>query len=126
MVRELLSRLEGSGADLAASLAYLAGAEVELDPDEANAALRRSELLLATGGDPRRELDPDDRAVATLAADLDSAPARAQLLRALERLTAEAEGLPEVAGELARLRADPDEAWHAYALSLLAEALAGD
>jgi len=126
VVRELLSRLEGSGADLAISLAYLAGAEVELDPDETNAALRRSELLLATGGDPRRELDPDDRAVATLAADLDSAPARAQLLTALGRLAAEAEGLPEVTGQLARLRADPDAAWHAYACSLLAAALAGD
>jgi hypothetical protein len=125
-VRELLNRLEGGGADLAISLAYLAGAEVELDPDETNAALRRSELLLATGGDPRRELDPDDRAVATLAADLDSPPARARLLTALGRLAAEAEGLPEVAGELARLRADPDAAWHAYACSLLAESLAGD
>ena len=126
MLRELLSRLEGSGADLAVSLAYLAGAEVELDSEEANAALRRSELLLATGGDPRRALDPDDRAVATLAADLDSAPARARLLTALGQLATEAEGLPRVAGELARLRADPDEAWRAYACALLAEALADD
>ena len=125
-MRELLSRLEGSGADLAVSLAYLAGAEVELDPDEANAAVRRSELLLATGGDPRRALDPDDRAVATLAADLDSPPARARLLTALGQLAAEADGLPSVAGELARLRAEPDEAWRAYACALLAEALADD
>ena len=126
MLRELLSRLEGSGADLAVSLAYLAGSDVELDPDEANAALRRSELLLATGGDPRRDLDPESRAVTTLAADLDSAPARTALDAGLERLAADADGLPEVTGVLAALLADGDRAWRSYACALLADALAGD
>ena len=126
MLRELLIRLEGSGADLAVSLAYLAGAEVGLLPDEVNAALRRSELLLATGGDPRRDLDPESRAVTTLAIDLDSAPARAGLHAGLERLAGEADGLPEVAGELAALLADGDRAWRSFACALLAEALAED
>jgi hypothetical protein len=126
VLRELLSRLEGSGADLAVSLAYLAGSDVDLDPDEANAALRRSELLLATGGDPRRDLDPESRAVTTLAADLDSAPARTALHAGLERLAADADGLPEVAGELAALLADGDRAWRSFACALLADALAGD
>jgi hypothetical protein len=126
VLRELLSRLEGSGADLAVSLAYLAGSDVDLDPDEANAALRRSELLLATGGDPRRDLDPESRAVTTLAADLDSVPARTALHAGLERLAADADGLPEVAGELAALLADGDRAWRSFACALLADALAGD
>ena len=126
MLRELLTRLEGSGADLAVSLAYLAGSDVVLDRDEANAALRRSELLLATGGDPRRDLDPESRAVTTLAADLDSGPARTALHAGLERLAADADGLPEVAGELAALLADGDRAWRSFACALLAEALAED
>src|SRR5207244_12340519 len=37
-----------------ASLAYVAGQQVELDSDELNGALRRGMLLLATGGDPQR------------------------------------------------------------------------
>lgn len=125
-MRELLTALEGSGADLPTSLAYVAGTDVELDEHELRAALRRAELLLATGGDPRRELDPDGRAVETLAADLDAAEARASLLAGLERLAADAEGLPEVAAALTRLRADADLAWRAYVCALLAEALGAE
>ena len=123
-MRELLTSLEGSGADLPISLAYVAGSTVELDEAEVRAALRRAELLLAAGGDPRRELDPDGRAVASLAADLDGANGRASLLEGLERLAAHADELPAVAAALAGLRADPDLAWRAYACALLAEALA--
>ena len=126
MLRELLSRLEGSGADLAVSLAYLAGSDVELHPDEVNAAVRRSELLLATGGDPRRDLDPESRAVTSLAADLDSAAARTALHAGLERLAAGAYDLPEVAGELTALLTDGDRAWRSFACALLADALAED
>jgi hypothetical protein len=125
-VRELLSALEGSGADLPTSLAYLAGADVELDRDDTNAAVRRAELLLATGGDPRRDLDPEGRAVTALAADLDSPRARAALRTGLERLAADAEGLPAVASELTALLADPERAWRAFACARLADALADD
>ncbi len=124
-VRELLSNLERSDADLPASLAYLAGQAVELDADEARAALRRAELLLAAGGDPRRELEPDGRAVTALAADLDGDAARAQLRTALERLAPEADGLPRVAAAVGELLADEDLAWRSFACARLAEALAG-
>ena len=55
-----------------ASLAYVAGQQVELDSDELNGALRRAILLLATGGDPQRELALDSRAVVALADELDA------------------------------------------------------
>ena len=45
-------------------LAYLAGQAIELDAEELNGARRRALLLVAAGGDPHRELDVDDRAVA--------------------------------------------------------------
>lgn len=125
-MRELLIALEGSGVDLATALAYAGGADVDLDADETRAAVRRAELLLAAGGDPHRELESEGRAVTALAADLDSAPARAALRRGLEQLAAEAGGLPEVAAALAGLLADEDRAWQAFACALLADALAGD
>jgi hypothetical protein len=125
-VRDVLNWLEQSGADAAFPLAYLAGEDVELDRSEANAALRRAELLLATGGDPRRELDPDGRAVATLAADLDSPEAREALRGGLERLVPDADGLPRVAATLTALLADGDLAWRAYVCALLADALGGE
>ena len=123
-MRELLANLERSDADLPASLAYLAGRAVELDADEARAALRRAELLLAAGGDPRRELEPDGRAVTALAAELDGDAARAQLRTALEQLAAEADGLPRVAAAVGELLADDDLAWRSFACARLAEALA--
>ncbi len=125
-MRDVLEQLEASGAEAAIPLAYLAGAGVELDRGEAHAALRRAELLLATGGDPRRELDPDGRAVTAVAADLDSTAARAALRGGLESLAPSAAGLPRVAAALEALLADGDAAWRAYACALLADALAGD
>ena len=127
LLRELLEQLErGPSNSLLLGLAWLAGQEVELDPYERHATLRRAELLLAAGGDPRRELELDGRAVTAVAADLDDATARAALLRGLERLAGEAGGLPRVGAALDELRADPDLAWQCYACALLAEALAGD
>lgn len=123
-MRELLTSLERSDAELATSLAYLAGTSVELDAGEVRAALRRAELLLAAGGDPRRELEPDGRAVTALAADLDGETARAELRAALERLAGEADGLPRVSAGLAALLADDDLAWRSFACARLAEALA--
>ena len=105
-------------------LCYFAGRWVEVDDDELNAAIRRAELLLAAGGDPRRRLDPFGRAATALADDLDTAPRRAQLRAGLDALVPEVEGLRGAGESLALLRSDADLAWRAYATSLLAEALA--
>ena len=123
-MRELLELLEaGPRHSLLLGLAWLAGRDVELDPDEVKAATRRAELLLAAGGDPRRELDLDGRAVASMAGDLDDPAARERLEDALARLTADSEGLAAVSAGLARLRAQPDLAWQCYTGALLAEAI---
>jgi hypothetical protein len=126
-VRELLELLEaGPGNSLLLGLAWLAGQVIELDAEEVRAAVRRAELLLAAGGDPRRELELDGRAVTAVAADLDDPEAREQLEDALNALATEAEGLASVASALAQLRAQPDLAWRCYAGALLAEAIGGD
>jgi hypothetical protein len=123
-MREALEVLEsGSRETVLLGLAWLAGREVGLDQDEVKGALRRAELLLAAGGDPRRELELDGRAVTALAEDLADPAARDQLEDALARLTADSEGLAAVSDGLARLRAQPDLAWQCYACALLAEAI---
>jgi len=124
-MRELLELLEaGPSNSLLLGLAWLAGQSIEHNEDEQRAALRRAELLLATGGDPRRELDLDDRAVTSVAADLDEEAAREQLEDSLGWLAKEAEGLPGVTRALAELRAQPELAWQCYAAALLADAIA--
>ncbi len=126
-MRELLELLEaGPSNSLLLGLAWLAGQELEHDADELKAAVRRAELLLATGGDPRRDLELDGRAVSAIAADLDEPGARDLLEDALARLTAASEGLTAVSDGLARLRAQPDLAWQSYAGALLAEAIGED
>ena len=126
-MRELLELLEaGPSNSLLLGLAWLAGQEVELDPDEVKATVRRAELLLAAGGDPRRELELDGRAVTSVAEDLDEPEARDQLEDSLARLATASEGLPAVSDGLAQLRAQPDLAWQSYACALLAEAMDTD
>lgn len=126
-MRELLELLEaGPGDNLMPGLAWLAGQEVDLDPDEVKATVRRAELLLAAGGDPRRELELDGRAVTAVAEDLDDADAREQLEDALAGLAAASTGLPAVSAALARLRAQTDLAWQSYAFAVLAEAIGED
>jgi hypothetical protein len=106
-----------------ALLCFVAGRGVTLDAEEVSAALRRSQLLLATGGDPRRRLELYGRAVTALAEDLDTPAARAQLRDGLEELTPDVEGL-RAAGEALRLLVgDADLAWQCFALALLAEDL---
>jgi hypothetical protein len=126
VVRALLEQLEAHEADPGGGLAYLAGQRVPLDEDELRGALRRSLLLHATGGDPRRELLLDDRAVTALAADLDTPARREALDDGLAALVGPAAGLPRVAAALAELRALPELAWHWYALALVAGELAGE
>ncbi len=101
------------------ALALIAGREVPLDEDELRGALRRSLLLLASGGDPHRGLELDGRAVTSLADELDEPERRAALLAGLRALSAD-----EPEAEL--LLAEPELAWRLYACGLLAEELAGD
>jgi hypothetical protein len=107
-------------------LCFLARGAVELEPEALNAALRRSELLLATGGDPRRRLELYGRAVTSLAQDLDSPARRAQLATGLEALEPEAAGLRGAGEALRLLRADADLAWQCFACALVADELAGE
>ncbi len=109
-----------------ALLCFLAGRNVTLDEHERDAALRRSELLLAAGGDPRRPLELYGRAVTALAEDLDDPTARAQLAAGLDTLTPAIEGLRGAAEALRLLERDGDLAWQCYAMALLAEELGGE
>jgi hypothetical protein len=109
-------------------LCLLAGSEIELDESDLAAALRRAELLLAAGGDPRRPLELHGRAVTALAEDLDSSERRAQLAVGLASLhpLIEAENLTGARQALELLRKDSALAWQCLAISLLAEHLADD
>lgn len=97
---------------------------MRLDPEELAGARRRALLIVAAGGDPHRELGLDDRAVTSLAADLDDARRRTQLGEGLTLLHRAADGLPLLRAVLAELIADVELAWRAWACALLAEELA--
>jgi hypothetical protein len=105
-------------------LAWVAGGELPIGEEELHGAVRRAMLLLAAGGDPRRALELDGRAVTALAAELDRPERREALARALVALRADAEGLPGAEAALDALTRDPGLAWRAYAAGLLGEELA--
>ncbi|MEI7759847.1 MAG: hypothetical protein WCJ67_03660 [Thermoleophilia bacterium] len=105
-------------------LCFLAGRGVTPDVLELSAALRRSELLLAAGGDPRRPLELYGRAVTALAGDLDDPPLRAQLAAGLASLSPLVRGLSATTAAVSQLRHDAGLAWQCYAMALLAEVLA--
>ena len=109
-----------------ATVASVAGREIELDEDELRAAGRRALLLLASGGDPSRGLDLDGQAVSRLAEELDEPDRRDALEDGLFRLLESSRGLPHVSETVRALLAARDVAWRAYACSLLAEQLAED
>jgi hypothetical protein len=128
LVRPVMRQIEemlATGGDVEGlvSLALAGGSDIELPEDELNAAVRRSVLLLAAGGDPTRELELDGRAVTALAADLDAPARRNELAAGLAGLRRPAAGLPLVEGALARLSADSDLAWRSFACALLAHEL---
>ncbi len=124
-IRDWVRTLERAApAEQWTMLSFFAGREVPVDEEELNAAVRRAELLLAAGGDPRRELDPFGRAATALADDLDAPERRAALHNALLGLVDEVAGLRGARESLSLLLGDPDLAWQAYATALLAEALA--
>jgi len=123
-VEAIESRLAaGEQVEIEVSLSQLAGQEVPLDEEELRAARRRAVQLLAAGGDPHRELDPQGRAVTALAADLESPARRAALAAGLASLRRTVAGLPEVSSRLERLAADDEAAWRWFACTLLAEEL---
>jgi hypothetical protein len=129
--RPLLEHLEASADEageeaVLAGLAFVAAQGIHLPGDELGAARRRAMLLLASGGDPHRALEPDGRAVRALADDLDEPRPRAELAASLERLSGEAQGLAQVTRALDRLRADPELAWRWLALAFLAEEISDE
>jgi hypothetical protein len=123
-IDDLLGRIEaGELGDPLPVVAYLAGRSVELPPAELNEARRRALLLLAAGGDPRRELTVDDRAVKALALDLFADVRREQLTAGLDDLALTARELPRIREAVLFLAADLELAWRLLALALLAEEL---
>jgi hypothetical protein len=122
---ELLARLDaGELGDPLPVLAYVAGQAVELDDEELNGARRRALLLVAAGGDLRRELDVDDRAVKALATDLYTDERREQLGRSIDALVLRVRELNTAREAALFLAADVDLAWRLYSLGLLVEELA--
>jgi hypothetical protein len=111
----------GELGDPLAVVAYLAGQRIELPESELNHARRRSMLLLAAGGDPRRELGVDERAVKALAADLYTEARQAQLAAGLDELAVLARDLANAREAVLFLAKDLDLAWRLLALGLLAE-----
>jgi hypothetical protein len=88
--------------------------------------VRRAELLLAAGGDPRRRLDLYGRAVTAVAHDLDDPRARNALLGGLQALEPEVDGLRGAEEAVRLLANDADLAWQCFAAALLADALGDD
>ena len=121
MPRDQLEQLEGSDLDLGVTIAWLVREEVRFEEQALNAARRRAMLVLAAGGDPHRDLEPDTVAAERLAAELDAPQRRQELDAALAAL--DTSGLPRVAEAVKTLRSDPETAWRTLALALLADEL---
>jgi hypothetical protein len=127
LLASLEARLEaGERVEIEVALALLGGEAVELDEDELRGASRRAVQLLAAEGDPRREPEPEGRAVTALAADLASPTRKAALAQGLDSLRGAAENLPEVSARLEGLAADQELAWRWFACTLLADELLGE
>jgi hypothetical protein len=123
---DLLTRVDaGELGDPLPVLAYIAGQAVEIEDEDLNGGRRRALLLVAAGGDPHRELEVDDRAVKALAADLYTDERREQLGRSIDALVLQVRERPVAREAALFLAGDVDLAWRLFALSLLAEELAG-
>jgi uncharacterized protein (DUF1778 family) len=126
--RRILEELEPSlrqwgDAQACAMLALVAGEQVSISDGELQSALRRALLVLASGGDPHRELELDGPAVTRFAQELDSPTRRAELEASLRALSEEAAGLPRASFLLQALIEDRDLAWRSLAVALLADEL---
>jgi len=117
---------EGDQVEVEVSLVLLAGRSVDVDEAELKGARRRAVELLAAGGDPRRDLDPEGRAVTALAEDLDTPARRTALESGLEALRPTVDGLAHVSARLDRLTQDDALAWRWFACTLLGEVLVED
>ena len=129
--RQILEHLEPALRDASAHeanvmIALVARDAVEIPAEELGPALRRALLVLAAGGDLHRELTPDDRAVTSLAGDVDAPERRAQLETALQELRQRADDLPAADAAVGSLLADRDRAWTALACALLVDELEED
>jgi hypothetical protein len=129
--RELMEELEPSlrewgEGQACAMLARVAREGVSLPEAELQAALRRALLVLASGGDPHRELELDGRGVTSFAEDIETPVRRAELEVSLRALRAHAEGLPRASFLLDALLEDGELAWRSLAVALLAEELGGE
>jgi len=123
-LQQLEKRLSGGEpVEAEVSLMLLAGQGVAVDEDELRGATRRSIEILAVGGDPRRELDPEGRAVTALADDLDDPGRRAALAEGIASVRGLVDGLPLLTGRLDALAGDESLAWRWFACTLLAEEL---
>ena len=114
---------DGEPVEVEVSLTLLAGQGVEIDEDELQAARRRAVQLLAAGGDPHRELDPEGRAVTALALDLETPARKLSLAAGLASLRETVNGLQGVSERLERLIEDDERAWRWFACTLLGEEL---
>lgn len=126
--REILEHLEPSLREAspdaaAATIALVAAEQVAFEADALGAAVRRALLVLASGGDLRRELSLDDSAVTGLASDLEDPARRAELDTALQGLRVHTDDLPAAASAVQALVEDPDRAWKALAAAVLADEL---
>jgi hypothetical protein len=118
------NRLE-AGERGEALVAFVAASRMEIPEDELRSACRRAMLVLAAGGDPHREVQPESKAVLVLARDLDAPDRREALQAGLVELREPSSRLPLTSGLVARLEADPELAWRALACAYLADELAG-
>jgi hypothetical protein len=128
-IRARLEDLDRSGLDPRSSellvvLCWLVRDRVAVDEAELNGARRRAMFVLASGGDPHRDLGFDSVAAERLADELDTPERRARLAAALGDLPTDE--LPAVSAAVESLRADPELTWRSFALSLLADELAED
>jgi hypothetical protein len=120
---ELVEARLAAGEQGEALIALVAGAEVEIPENELRSACRRAMLVLAAGGDPHREVDLESPAVLVLARDLDAPERRRALADGLRSLRESAAGLSLTSALVPRLVEEPDLAWRAFALAVLADEL---
>jgi hypothetical protein len=120
---QLVEARLAAGEQGEALLALIAGTNVEIPEDELRSACRRAMLVLAAGGDPHREVSLDSHAVLVLAHDLDTPERRRALTDGLRALQETAAGLPLASALLPRLVEQPELAWRAFALAVLADEL---
>jgi hypothetical protein len=104
------------------SIAWAAGAAVEIPEEELNEALRRALVVRAVGGNPQREVGLDEEAVARLADELESPARRQELLVSIDALRSGSLG-PRALEAADALLGDGDLAWQCFAAGQLAAEL---